>query len=176
MSNAEKNPDTVTINQHAFRTVHVDGHNRRWLECQTCRLLILTEHARGHVEDVHGAVEEEMPDGQLDMFDPNDPTLLVNIFDKRVADRTYPDAHLRAGGFKRWLIDQANGIRDELHDRNGDVSSPEVQREMIRRWPVQTQSIEWRFLGGLWRGKAWVKTGEFRDASHGRQSPVWRKV
>ena len=174
------------INQHAFRTVHIDGKGRRWLECQTCWLVIMTEHARRHVEEVHGAVEEEMPGDprQLDFFDDKDPALLVNIlgekkaeeFDARVADRTYPAAHDSGSAFKQWLMAVAGDIRDELCDRVGTVSSPEVQREMIRRYPERTEGIEWRFLGGLWRGKCWVKTGEFREASHGRMAPVWRRA
>lgn len=161
-----KSKDYFHINQHAFRVVHIDGHGRRWGECQACRLLILTEHARGHVESMHGAVDEEMP---VD-------TRQVEMFDERVADRTYPDKHSVAEGFKRWLIDRANEVRDELADKNGTVSSPEIQREMLRRYPEQTEGLEWRFLGGLWKGGRWTKTGDFKEASHGRMSPVWRRV
>lgn len=156
------NPDDIIINQHPFRTTHIDKRGNSWLECGACKLIVLAQHARRHVEMVHGAVEEVLPQGVLD-------------FDARVAHDEYPSKHLDADGFKAWLIEEAKKCRDDLLNKHGEAASPDVQREMLKRWPEETEAVEWRFLGALWPKKHFVKTGEFRKASRGRMAPVWRR-
>lgn len=100
------------------------------------------------------------------------------LFDERVADRTYPEAHeATADALKLERIALAKFYRDWLFDRKGEASSPEVQRCLLELHPKLYATVtDWRFLGCLFHGGGYEVVRYEKKGSHGRPVPVWKRT
>src|SRR5512139_2124172 len=85
-------PDSLVHGDTRFdyvMTEYRDGFVRRMFTCASCGILLYEVNTEAHA-DVHRAIAEHVASP-------------CSSFDARCADKTYPDAHLRARGFKAWL-------------------------------------------------------------------------
>jgi hypothetical protein len=72
------------------------------------------------------------------------------------------------------LVDLAKQIADDIAEKNGTVTSPQVLARVIAICP-NLQGRDPRFMGAVFR-KGWERVGFENAGSHSRPVSIWRKL
>ena len=121
---------------------------------------LVEERSRGLVEAAERALR--VPE-QLDLLDR--PTEAQ----KREAALDLLEEH------RSEVIELARGVARSMALRDGFVTATGVLQEMrAQGYGPMLDDVDRRFMGCVFRGKAWEQTGWAQTGSHKRRQPVWR--
>ena len=72
------------------------------------------------------------------------------------------------------LIQRGRQIALELCRRNGSVTSPEVLDQLRAEMPDKVDEVDPRFMGPVFSGDGWERSGYVPQGSHARPVSVWK--